>query len=80
MATSTIRSLPVELFLAILGWLPPGGHYKMALVCRAWSDAAIDMLWSTAEVELKRLLRVLAPIIVETDVSDMGLSRDRADR
>lgn len=52
--------LAPELLLHIMAYLPSGTLASAAVVCRAWKDPALDVLWRA--IDLKNLLRVLAPV------------------
>ncbi|TFK58469.1 hypothetical protein BDN72DRAFT_966336, partial [Pluteus cervinus] len=51
-----------ELLNIIFSYLTDNEHITNALVCKKWSDVALDALWREVQ-NIQRLVRLLSPII-----------------
>ncbi|KAL4255191.1 hypothetical protein AB1N83_012904, partial [Pleurotus pulmonarius] len=60
-STSVQHALSIkELLSRIFSYSTAKGNASNALVCRAWSNEALSIIWST--VDILHLIRLLAPL------------------
>ena len=62
----------VELQTHILSFLDPKDLLHAALVCRQWSEAALDILWLVI-YDFRPLLNLLAPMVLERRTTPQGI-------
>ncbi|KAJ8455039.1 hypothetical protein ONZ45_g19072 [Pleurotus djamor] len=55
-----------ELLKSIFLYLPDGSHTNCALVCKAWTDIALDVGWHEVR-DIKLLFQLLGPLVEDED-------------
>ena len=60
-----------ELLKSIFLYLPDGSHTNCALVCKAWTDIALDVGWHEVR-DIKLLFQLLGPLVEDEDNEYVG--------